>query len=352
MKFSIYSNSVSFARRRTTGPRGITVLEVLISIGVVAVGLLGVAALIPAAGHHARKGLEADYRSQVGQAAFRDFRIRGLGDAVTETQNNLTRYYSKALLTSDGSMVQFTPNTGYCIDPISVAANQTGSLGPLTRLTVRNKIAENRQEIASGGTPMGPEQAESAFTAWDDLVCQNPEKNDDKAIVKAGQEECAGRRQALGDYSWMATLVPEPGSGDLYTLSAVVLHRRVCTLTPKALAKDPLQATFTVKMLSGGLGGGDVQITGLGEAVGSRMKPGTWILLTNESNYHRWYQIIAAEATDEKQAIPQYFTLRGPDWLGGNTVTGVYVKGAVGVYEKTIRLVSPSQWDVTPPEGI
>ncbi len=51
-------------RRRT----GISLMEVLISIGVVSIGLLGVVSLIPVASQQAEKGARNDRRANVGQA--------------------------------------------------------------------------------------------------------------------------------------------------------------------------------------------------------------------------------------------------------------------------------------------
>jgi hypothetical protein len=52
-------------------------MEVLISAFIMAVGLLGVAALLPVAHHEANKGLIADRAAVIARQAFRDFQIRG-----------------------------------------------------------------------------------------------------------------------------------------------------------------------------------------------------------------------------------------------------------------------------------
>jgi hypothetical protein len=53
-------------------------MEVLISAFIMAVGLLGVAALLPVGYHEANSGAVADRAALIGQQAFRDFRIRGI----------------------------------------------------------------------------------------------------------------------------------------------------------------------------------------------------------------------------------------------------------------------------------
>ena len=61
------------SRRR----RGISLLEVLISMFVLAVGLMGVAALIPAGQHEIVEAAKLDNAAMLGRAAFRDMQVRG-----------------------------------------------------------------------------------------------------------------------------------------------------------------------------------------------------------------------------------------------------------------------------------
>jgi len=58
--------------------RGISLIEVLMSIFIVSIGLLGVLSLVPVGHLEAQKGSAADRASVIGEYAMRDFRIRGL----------------------------------------------------------------------------------------------------------------------------------------------------------------------------------------------------------------------------------------------------------------------------------
>ncbi|HTN74191.1 MAG TPA: prepilin-type N-terminal cleavage/methylation domain-containing protein, partial [Pirellulaceae bacterium] len=58
--------------------RGITLLEVLISIGVTAIGILGVMSLIPLAGSQARKGQIAERSIVIGLAGVGEMQTRGM----------------------------------------------------------------------------------------------------------------------------------------------------------------------------------------------------------------------------------------------------------------------------------
>ncbi len=56
--------------------RGISLLEIMISIGVVGIGLLGVAALLPLAHFKAAQGVREDRKSLFGKRVFREFFVR------------------------------------------------------------------------------------------------------------------------------------------------------------------------------------------------------------------------------------------------------------------------------------
>jgi len=61
--------------------RGLTLLEVLISVFIMAIGLMSLAALIPLGQTQVQDGVRADVGSSVGRAAFRDLQVRGFLDA-------------------------------------------------------------------------------------------------------------------------------------------------------------------------------------------------------------------------------------------------------------------------------
>ncbi len=66
--------SLSFGRRP-----GVSLLEVTFAIGVVMVGLLGVASLLPLAGYQASRGRLADKAAHFGRQSYREFVVRGMG---------------------------------------------------------------------------------------------------------------------------------------------------------------------------------------------------------------------------------------------------------------------------------
>ena len=129
---------------------GVTLMEVLISIFVVSIGLLGVAALIPLAGHQTEQGSRNDRKANVGRRSFREFMVRGYndpgnsvdfhwvantggrdtnGDGVFDDGDGIVFVDSVAGFGSQRTLGNVDPVVlqdvvGYCIDPLFVAALQ------------------------------------------------------------------------------------------------------------------------------------------------------------------------------------------------------------------------------------
>ena len=101
----------------STCPRaGISLLEVLISIGVIALGIFGVASLIPVAQFQVAQGTKLDRIAAFGPSAAAEFRIRGMGSPKNWVQSPIAAV-SAADGSSDGSGVF---RRGFVIDPLGV----------------------------------------------------------------------------------------------------------------------------------------------------------------------------------------------------------------------------------------
>jgi hypothetical protein len=96
---------------------GITLMEVLISIGVVTVGLFGVLALIPLAGQQMNQGLLEDRKSAVGKNAFQQFKIRGMGNPA----NWVTGVKDPNNATAGVGVYSPSSAQAFCIDPLFAA---------------------------------------------------------------------------------------------------------------------------------------------------------------------------------------------------------------------------------------
>jgi hypothetical protein len=119
---------------------GISLLEVLISIGVLAVGLMGVAALIPAAGYQAKEGARNERLANVGKRVFREMDVRGLldfdengnsrslmfqyGPEGMLSQPPFARLWSRRAPSSNqSSLDSATFGSSFCVDPLGTSPN-------------------------------------------------------------------------------------------------------------------------------------------------------------------------------------------------------------------------------------
>ena len=251
-------------RKKPYKQLGITLVEVLFAVGIIVIGLLGMAGLLAVAGSEMRKGLNADAMSTVANNASSEFDIRGM------RSTSLYLGYNRATARFQG----FTPGPGmsFCIDPGFIAyrtaqvpdpvntgntvpgipvnplqQNQTllpfqGSgdyfpYSPITTdptLNLEARMPRVTLRRTVGGGPMGLLQAGELFVGHDDLSYQ---RND--ALVAPSQiyatDASANRikRLNLGQYTWFATVTPEITGAistglenDRFILSIVVLEGR------------------------------------------------------------------------------------------------------------------------------
>ena len=97
-------------------------MEVLISIFVIAIGLLGIAALIPVANYALKETSKSDRTAACGQAAMRDVRVRALADP------NIWKLANEVPLTNAAT---------YIIDPLG----ETGtSFGQVPKVADRKSV--------------------------------------------------------------------------------------------------------------------------------------------------------------------------------------------------------------------
>jgi type II secretory pathway pseudopilin PulG len=173
---------------------GITLMEVLIAIGILAIGLSSVAALMPAAGSQAKKAVVADRAASMAENA--------LADAITI---GLTR---PTALSGGGPRIVFDP---------------VGDPG-ITGLTYRNTTDRG---MFGGGTAFASAAVQKLFGQnRDDLVYDEP-ASEDALPINAFFD---GTRGFLGRTSCVWTLESLDGNpvaaGNTARLSAVLFHER------------------------------------------------------------------------------------------------------------------------------
>lgn len=355
------------------GRHGISLMEVLISIFIMAVGMLSIASLIPVGGIQVEKANVEEQKALLGLNAQREFQIRGMANPSNWLQCDASANPVK-LVAYTGA---FLPPLA--IDPLMVGAvNQTqkdwkaidtfpanvSSPGypVMKRLTVAATCTN------SGGT-IKPNKAlsDAIFRAADDVISSKP---DDRSIPATGQLTLDSsnnpvKRDFEGGYTWLATLTPyypdqaAPVPMNQFTLSIVIFHGRVLS-TPTATSQqeDYLHCTAagspgtepTAGTVS--FGGGDLTF-GDSSAVASEQqitlaRPGNWIMLCRTDGTRpyifKWYRIVAA-STDTSGNLGA--TLAGPDWVWGGNTSPTYAclfDGAVACYQRVIHLDGPSLW--------
>ena len=348
----------------------ITLLEVLLSIGVMSVGLLSVIVLIPVAQHKAEEGTLADRQASAGRVAFRDFQIRDMGNParwysfdpssvnITVPLDRRLSFCIDPLFLSDPVVVGSTPVLARSFFPYGVYAPATGFMH---RVTLRSRLGLD--------IPMPQGQADQIFRMLDDLTFEAPASDESLGAEQTvlgidtsgdgainAENDIVWKRYAEGKVSWMATLVPEPvASGNEYRLSVIVFSQR--SLTPDTSGNLGDEGVVSVtNFYSAGLSGGDVRVDSSANPTAvaqlAELRPGDWVMLHAQqamlmpngvptpASYFRWYRVVAADESDTTQPSSwRELTLQGPDWRDSNNNTSMtMVRGVVAVFEKTVTL--------------
>jgi hypothetical protein len=360
--------------------RGVTIVEVLFSILVVSIGLLGSIAVFVVASTQMKKAIVNDSVGVIGRSAVHKFDT--LAMRRPEKWHTWNGNYFVPIF--DPSKREFTNNSfslvqSYCIDSRFATAN-TGNWNAASTFpcnTPANQAGPRMHRVAFLTLPplVPPNQAEAdkllarhrlfantAFWCEDDLTVMRSDKDRSLPAEQVFAKDASNvpvKRQSDGHFSWMATLSPTPQAGtlangnlgwiggDSFVLSVVVFHDRESDLNLEA------ERTLGATVLDDGSTGGEVQLTSADPAR-LKIKAGQWILLSgmrplrgpngntvDTYAYFRWYRVTTAEREPEVVAGGHqiHATLIGQDWASDLTnQQAVVVDGVVGVYEKTIRL--------------
>ena len=261
---------------------GITLMEVLISIGILAVGLTAVITIIPAAGSQAQKALTESNKANVGLAA--------IDDAIT-----------RGILSPPGA-------PPFVVDPVGNA--------PFAGLALESL----------GGLNPGI-AADEVFRSQDDVVY---------TLENSGQDEPPQplfytgntKRISEGVYSWLATLVPQ--GGENYLLSVVSFHRRDQTSPASQNVTNVSGNAITCSW------------AGTNGSFRETFPRGSVVLLHDTAGpTWEWRRIIFPSFGDGSNCQLMF----DADVTVKPGTTSVYAfKGAVGVAERLVRLEGTSPW--------
>jgi hypothetical protein len=334
--------------------RGITLTEVLISMFVLLIGLMGVGAMIPAGRYEIMQGVKADYAAMVGREAYRDMKVRGFLDPTNWTNASNSAIYNPTSATPFTNPINLSTQAllPVAIDSLGLtAATSFGNSFPYVPSAMQ-PIAR----IFPTPQPAAPQNqkllANAIFRCPDDLTLIASTLGRDRPPVQQSvpynQDPLNPlnpilARSSEGNYSWMATVIPEPTIlpevAAKVTVSVAVFYKRDLSVAGAG------EATGDVTFVGTGLGGGEITLN-INNDPSSKfpngVRPGQWLMLAGttagSNSYYRWYRVQGA--SQAVRGTIQYVTLHGPDWnvIASPNVSAWIFDGVIGVYEKNIRL--------------
>ncbi len=315
--------------------RGISLLEVLISMFVLSIGVLGVAALIPLGKIAMLETEKADRTGACGRAALREAKIRRMLDPI--------------------AWASAPSNNVFVIDPLGYVRLNSNRLGADHNAPLGIERINLQTFPGSGVAINTVPQAESIFLWRDDLAFAAPKDPSSgqrpTQIISAG-----GERQVEGNFSWFLTVAATPGEAGLnwnqrrqFNVSAVVCHKRVFT-NPSMVsgAEKPGEMVVPNVVCDSADGYGGIGIEFATPANLIEVKRNEWVLL-NSTTQTTWYRVVHVGQDGANTRM----TLVGPDWHGGaggtsgspdGTVSLVIVEGVTGVYTTTIQRDNDGIW--------
>ena len=281
---------------------GITLLEVLISIGVLTIGLVSVLSLVPAGRSYAVKATIYDRATSVAENAIADVITRGYLDPVRFALSTAKPTRVDYLGVASGS-----PVGGGSFDTI---ASSTGWGVPANSLPVPFAVCSSS----------------------DDLVFTIPTTDDPPSPGRTA----SGLPVAENRFSWVATLmgsggaaIPNNVSGSPAVLSVVVFHRRDFSGTGQ-------------RSYSGTASGTTIAIASVSAANDKEFLRSGAVVLIGDGSAFTWRRVLLAAYDDASKSVA--LTVEGRDLPSGVTVTAF--TGAVGLAERVVHLESPSPWSL------
>jgi type II secretory pathway pseudopilin PulG len=293
--------------------RGITLMEVLISIGIIAIGLTSVMSLIPAGKSEAGKAVVYDRASTMA--------MNGLADAITF---GLTRPDSIIATSSTVATIVFDANASLITAPATVAAVATA--GSLKSSGVLSALPP------TDNTPVGPVIQKLFLQGRDDVIYNRPGTGDELPTNSFlnGIRGFEGRMTSLIALTEADTGSPPLSPGDLATLSVVVFHSR-----------DAATPIVTGTISTAGL----VNLTPPdGRTLKSIIRPGTVLYYVDTARNRLRFAQLSMAAVDTN-SIDAYVTFSGrpiPSPVPPAANIPVYILvDSVGLAEQTVSLEGP-----------
>ncbi len=332
----MFRNQPATCGRRSVPVRsGISLMEVLISVFVISIGLLGIAALIPVANYSLVETSKSDRSAACGQAAMRDVRVRALADPYIWPLVHKTEPFSNPYANTDGAT--------YVIDPLGPNGQYFGTQVPL--VTCAGMINDAPDPDPDRGKPTA--LAERVFYWNDDLLFDMLEGSDNRprGFDLDGNGTPDGPIPERS-YSWFLTVTPSPmvegaaGQRRQFTVSVAVCYQRTLDTPTNGIALGGPGNLVLVTPTSAGTIISGIELTG-----SHNLETGQWVMLSGDNEagtqVAQWYRVTSG--------FGDVFTLEGPNWPSSG-VSGhrpselVIVPGVLGVYTTTFEVNHTPEW--------
>jgi hypothetical protein len=333
----------------------ISLLEVLICIGIVAIGLLSVAALIPVGGVQVQKANVQERKATLGLNAFREFQIRGMDKPPNVSRMTDGTYNPNTdcawVAAAGPSSPLFTMNTfvtpnrwtanfalPFAIDPLMVSI-AGGTVDSFPAIAPAGSPILKRLSLASTYNATQPTYralADAVFTAADDVVTNLPD--DRSQIGSTALDSSNSHRDYNGQFTWLATITPtyldgsstDPSQMNQFTLSIVVFDRRMLTTPTPATdeqGQEEIVSAVSATPATVSVNGGEFTLSdSSANATGKlgMVRPDGWIMLTRYLPYAtgkppwleaKWFRVVAVgNITTSSSGSSRQVTLAGADW--------------------------------------
>jgi len=361
--------------------RGVSLMEVLVSIFVILFGMLAVGALLPVGRFEIAEALRADRAAACGRAALREVQVRGILHPALWLKPNLSPVAPPVAVL--GGALAFPALDSFAIDPLFIARNGSVAPGLLQQFPFAPTAGTVFMQRATLGMVTLPNPAlhDALFSRifiWrDDLTYTLPKD----ATLRAQIDLSGGSPPNDGSYSWLVTVTPvvdrAPDAVDSsvnppvlyyradtvrkFEVAAVVFHKRDFVAADPADPSNPKpgERQVGVEFQGAGWGGGDVRLmTPLATATFINVKRNDWILLCGLDPgqwgrpVFKWYRILAVSDPEPTNPGNRMVTLAGPDWRYNvdpntgipNVVMGAIFEGVAGVYTETVEVGGPREY--------
>jgi type II secretory pathway pseudopilin PulG len=379
----------------------ITLLEVLISIGVLSVGILGAATLLPIATYYSQETSKYDRAGTLGQLAYHDMQIRGyLSPKRWIDPVGSFNFTNASVIVIDPLALTYATSQGLTTQPVffpgipNNAPNPPVAGAPIVfraSVDVSNNWPESAPQPVTSSQPiaMPYQMADRIFRGTDDLIFDVPGRPDQRPQTPANSLAS----DYSGDYSWFVTV--SHTADDLFNApnmqrlqcSLVVFYKRDINLNPADWPAPPqgtkppperiVFADFLQTAVNGlpFVGGGIIKLHTIPNVGDTNwldgLKPNSYVMLsanfvdaintTGGGIFPRigWYRIISVDdgAQVSGGIATRQIIVDGADWAPFNdasannvwkdadstgvpTVFCTIAEGAVAVYDDTITLDS------------